>query len=134
MNTNEHENGRMPLPPEVEDATHRIIGAALEVSNVLGTGFLEAVYRRALLTELKLRGLTAVEEVRFTINYKGDTVGTYVADLVVVQSVIVELKAVSALDRTHTGQVLNYLRASGLLVGLLFNFGQAKLEMKRVRT
>ncbi|OAN45660.1 GxxExxY protein [Paramagnetospirillum marisnigri] len=133
MNTNEHGYGIPPLPPAIEDATSRIIGAAIEVSNVLGSGFLEAVYRRALLKELHLRGLKAEEEVRFVIHYKGDEIGTYVADLVVEDTVIVELKAIESLDRSHTGQVLNYLRASGLLVGMLFNFGKPKLEMKRVR-
>lgn len=134
MNTNEHGCSAPPLPPAVEEATNKIIGAAIEVSNVLGAGFLEAVYRKALMKELRLRGMRAEEEVRYSIRYKGDEIGTYIADLLVESAVIVELKAIEALDRSHVGQVLNYLRASGLAVGLLFNFGKPKLEMKRVRS
>ena len=113
--------------------TGRILEAAFEVSNVLGNGFLEAVYQRAMLKELTLTGLTAEREVGFRIAYKGDAIGTYVADLVVERSVIVELKAVEALAQSHIGQCLNYLRASGLRTALLLNFGRPKLEFKRVR-
>lgn len=120
------------LSPQAEEASNRVIGAAFEVSNLLGHGFLEAVYRKALLKELLLREVPASEEVRFPVQYKGEDIGCYVADLVVAGCLIVELKAVEALDRRHVGQVLNYLRASGLKAGLLLNFGRPRVEVKRV--
>ena len=120
------------MDARVEDVTEKIIGAAFEVSNILGHGFLEAVYRKALLHELRLRELTAKEEVRFDVPYKGTSIGTYVADLVVGNAVVVELKAVECLNGQHTGQLLNYLKASGLHVDLLLNFGKPRVEVKRV--
>ncbi|RAU20468.1 GxxExxY protein [Paramagnetospirillum kuznetsovii] len=131
MNTNRPSGGE-GLSPEVEAVTKTVIGAAFEVSNVLGAGFLEVLYRRAMVKELRLRGLEAEEEVRFTVHYKGDDIGTYVADLVVDGCVVVELKALDSLTGAHSAQVLNYLRASGLKVGMLFNFGRPRLEMKRL--
>lgn len=120
------------LPPKIEALTRVVIGAAFEVSNILGAGFLEAVYRRAMVKELHLRGLEAAEEVRYSVHYKGQEVGTYVADLVVDGCVVVELKALDCLTGAHAAQVLNYLKASGLKVGLLFNFGNPRVEMKRL--
>ena len=120
------------IDPDADDVTNRIIGAAFEVSNILGAGFLEVVYRKALAKELKLRGLDARQEVPFRVVYKGDEVGTYFADLIVENQVVVELKALEVLSPSHVGQVLNYLRASGLKVGLLFNFGRPKVEFRRV--
>jgi len=120
------------IDPETDEVTNRIIGSAFEVSNILGAGFLEQVYRRALAKELKLRGLDARQEVPFRVVYKGDEMGTYIADLVVEGLVVVELKAVESLSSSHVGQVLNYLRASGLKVGLLFNFGRPKVEFRRI--
>ena len=122
----------MEIDPETDEVTNRIIGSAFEVSNILGAGFLEQVYRRALAKELKLRGLDARQEVPFRVVYKGDEMGTYIADLVVEGLVVVELKAVESLSSSHVGQVLNYLRASGLKVGLLFNFGRPKVEFRRI--
>lgn len=113
--------------------TGRILAAAFEVSNILGNGFLEVVYQKALLKELSLAGLFVEREVSYRINYKGDPVGTYIADLVVERSVVVELKAIEALASGHVGQCLNYLRASGLQTALLLNFGKPKLEFKRIR-
>lgn len=112
--------------------TAEVLGASFEVANTLGHGFAEAVYRRALVLELKSRNLLPREEVPFKVRYKGDVVGQYVADLVVNDVVIVELKAVDTLVEAHTAQLLNYLRASGLRVGLLLNFGTMRLGYKRV--
>lgn len=120
------------LPPATEKITEAVIGAAFEVSRLMGHGFLEAVYRRSLGHELGLRGLKWREEVAYHLAYKGNPVGTYVADLLVEDTVIVELKAVDALNPQHTGQVLNYLKAADLTVGLLLNFGKPRLEVKRV--
>jgi GxxExxY protein len=123
---------RIHLDTDLEELTGAIIGAAFEVSNILGHGFLEIVYRKALLHELTLRGFQAEEEVPFEVGYKGKSLGQYYADILVVKTVIVELKAIEKLTLVHVGQVLNYLKASGLRVGLLFNFGVPKLEFRRV--
>lgn len=123
---------RIALDPGIEDVTKAVLGAAFEVSGALGHGFLEAVYRKALVHELRTRGLDAEEEVPFPVRYKDHPVGTYQADLVVNRCVIVELKATEAILAAHIGQVLNYLRASGLSVGLLLNFGKPQLQYKRV--
>lgn len=120
------------LPPHLEQVTERIIGAAFAVSRELGHGFLEAVYKKSLLIELESCGLRADLERRFDITYRGQFAGHYVADLVVEGLVIVELKAVEALAQPHVGQVLNYLKASRLSVGLLLNFGKPRLEIRRV--
>ncbi|QJE73449.1 GxxExxY protein [Aerophototrophica crusticola] len=123
---------RVSLDPETQDLTATIIGGAMKVSNALGHGFLEAVYRKAMLVELGRRGLSATAHVPFKVRYEGTVVGDYVADLVVEKRVIVELKAVSTLLPEHKAQVINYLRASGLHIGLLFNFGSSELEYKRL--
>ena len=111
--------------------TNQIIGAGFEVHNVLGAGFLEAVYANALTVELRHRGLVVDRNVAFEIVYRGFRVGRYVADLVVDQKVIVETKVAKAIDPMHRAQVSNYLRASGLEVGLVINFGSS-VQFKRV--
>jgi GxxExxY protein len=109
------------------DITERIIGAAYEVYNTLGYGFLEKVYENAMMVELRLVGLKAEQQVPIVVVYKGEVVGEFVADIVVEDKVIVEMKAVSALDSIHEVQLVNYLKATGIEVGLLLNFGR---EMK----
>lgn len=123
---------RVPIDPAIEKLTECIIGAAFEVSNALGHGFLESVYRKAMLKQLSLAGLNAAQEVSYRITYCGEDVGHYVADLVVEGKVIVELKALDALTAAHRAQTLNYVKASGLPVGLLLNFGTPRIEIKRV--
>ncbi|MBP2232810.1 GxxExxY protein [Azospirillum agricola] len=119
-------------PADKDPLTQAIIGAAFEVANILGRGFLEAVYRKALTHELRSRGLPVREEIEFKIDYKGVHVGRYVADMIVADSIVVEIKAVDAIIPTHVGQTLNYLRASGLRKGLVLNFGSSRLGFKRV--
>lgn len=109
-----------------------VVGAAYEVSNVLGAGFLEKVYERALLTELRLRGLTSKPQTVFPVAYKGQCVGEYVADLVVEDRLIVELKCVDCFSSQHLAQCINYLKASGLRVALLINFQKPRVEWRRV--
>src|SRR5690242_17058892 len=99
-----------------EELTEIVIGCAFEVANVLGAGFLEKVYERALLRELALRGVSAKAQVSFPVTYKGQSVGDYVADLVVEGRLIVELKCVDRLGNEHLAQCINYLKASGLSV------------------
>ena len=114
------------------DVTEAVIGSAFEVANVLGAGFLEKVYERALLRELAFRGVSAKAQVSFPVCYKGQYVGEYVADLVVEEKVIVELKCVERFANEHLAQCINYLKASRLRVALLINFQKPKVEWKRV--
>jgi GxxExxY protein len=120
------------MPLAEEELTGRILGAAFDVSNTLGAGFLEKVYARALLHELHLRGMRAVPEVSFSVGYKGQRVGEYFADIVVEDVVVVELKCVEHLSGEHMAQCLNYLRASGKELCLLLNFQKATVQWKRV--
>ena len=112
--------------------TERIIGALFEVSNTLGSGFLEKVYERALLRELKIRGLAAVSQASFRVMYKGESVGEYFGDIVVEDAVVIELKCADRLASEHVAQSLNYLRASGKTLCLLVNFRKPTVEFKRV--
>ncbi len=100
--------------------------------NALGCGFLEKVYERALILELKAKGLLLETQKGIKIAYKGQNVGTYVADIIVEDKVIVELKVANLLTIIHKAQVLNYLKASGYEVALILNFAKPKLEYKRV--
>ncbi len=112
--------------------TEQVLGAMFEVSNTLGAGFLEKVYERALVAELKLRGIRVRTQVSFAISYKGHSVGEYFADLIVEDVLVVELKCVERLGSEHMAQCLNYLRASGRTVCLLVNFQKPKVEWKRI--
>jgi len=117
---------------ERDGLTDRIIGAAFAVSNTLGSGFLEKVYENALAHELRKCGLRANQQKPVEVYYDDIKVGSYAADMVVEDEVIVELKAVTAFDSIHYAQLLNYLKATGLRTGLLLNFGTPKLGIKRV--
>jgi len=117
---------------EINALTRRVIGAVFEVSNTLGAGFLEKVYERALLAELGLRGICAVGQVSFPVAYKGKRVGDYVADILVEDVLIVELKCVENLCNEHTAQCVNYLKASGKWICLLINFQRRTVEWKRI--
>ena len=117
---------------ELDAITKHIIGCAYAVGNVLGPGFLEKVYERALAPELRKSGLTVEAQAAVTVLYDGVAVGEYVADLLVQDAVLVELKAVKSIDDTHVAQCLNYLKATGLTVCLLLTFGTAKVQVKRV--
>ena len=114
------------------DVTEAVIGSAFEVANVLGAGFLEKVYERALMRELALRGVSARTQASFPVCYKGHHLGEYVADLVVEERLIVELKCVDRFANEHLAQCINYLKASGLRIALLINFQKPKVEWKRV--
>ena len=114
--------------------TEKIIDCAYTVSNGLGTGFLEKVYENALAHELQKEGLKVAQQHSIQVVYDGIVVGDYVADLLVEELVLVELKAVKELDEVHLAQCLNYLKASGLRICLLLNFGKPKVEIKRIIT
>lgn len=115
-----------------EELTKTIIGCAFEVINELGSGFLESVYHNALRLALEQKGLSVVCQHAIAVIFRGQSVGDFYADLFVEGVVIVELKAVKALAPEHQAQVINYLKATGIEVGLLINFGNAKLEIKRL--
>jgi GxxExxY protein len=108
--------------------TRRIIGAAIEVHRALGPGFLESVYEEALCVELEERGIPFVKQAPISISYKGRDVGEGRLDLLVEDCVIVELKAVDHLTPIHAAQLLSYLRATGITVGLLINFNVSVLR------
>lgn len=113
-----------------EEITERIIGAFYAVYNTLGWGFLESVYQKAMGIELSKRGLSIVPQAKIEVFYEGVSVGDFFADFLVAGVVIVELKAVERLAPEHDAQVINYLRASLIDVGLLMNFGP-KPEFRR---
>jgi len=114
-----------------KELTEKIIGAAFEVHNTLGAGFLEKVYQYALVKELKLQGYQAEPEVKIPVYYKDELVGDYSADILVEGRIILELKALSSLTGEHEAQLLNYLKATSLKVGLLINFGANRVQIKR---
>lgn len=120
MNTDEH------------GLTEKVLGAVFEVSNTLGAGFLEKVYERALLIELHARGVRASAQASFAVAYKGHSVGEYFADILVEDSLVIELKCVDHLANEHLAQCLNYLKASGKSLCLLINFQRPKVEWKRI--
>jgi GxxExxY protein len=117
---------------DINDVTYAINGAVFEVNRVLGSGFLEKVYENALLIELKRRGLKAESQVPIRVLYKGNAVGEYIVDILVEKKVIVELKTVEKIDKIHEAQLLNYLKATGIQVGILINFKHPKVEIKRM--
>lgn len=112
--------------------THRIIGCAMEVHNILGNGFQEVVYQRALAIELKEQGVSFLREQEMPLFYKGHEIGSRRADFLVENKVMVEIKAMIKLEDVHLAQGLNYLTAYNFDIGLLINFGACKLEFKRL--
>ena len=115
-----------------KELTSKILEAAFAVHNTLGAGFLEKVYENALAIEFRQRGIAFRQQASLQVRYNGSVVGDYTADVVVDGKVILELKAAQSIDSTHEAQLLNYLRATELLVGLILNFARPKLEYKRM--
>jgi GxxExxY protein len=115
-----------------QDLTARVLEAAFEVSNELGYGFLESVYERALQVALIRRNIEVRRQVAMTVMYKGVNVGIFLADMIVEEKVLIELKAVTRILGEHKAQVINYLKATGLDIGLLLNFGSPKVEYHRL--
>ena len=114
-----------------EELTYAIIGAAMEVHRILGSGFIEAVYEAALTMELRARGIAFERQVALQVKYKGAIIGDYRADFVVDKKIIIELKAIKQLSSVEEAQLMNYLKATGIEVGLLLNFGAKSLEHVR---
>ena len=121
MNTDEH---RL--------LTRQIIGCAMKVSSRLGIGFLEKIYENSLVIELKRSRLMVCQQEKLQVLYDGILVGDYTADLIVNAMILLELKACKTIDSVHEAQVLNYLKASRLRIGLILNFGTMKLGIKRL--
>ena len=113
------------------DLTRTIIGCAFEVQNELGAGFLESVYEKAMMIALADAGISIKSQEPIKVGFRGKTVGDFYADLLVPGKVIIELKAVESLTPQHKAQVINYLNATGIPVGLLINFGNPKVEFQR---
>ncbi len=116
---------------ENEGLTYKIRGCIFEVFRELGAGFLEKVYENALVVELQKQGLTCKVQHSFVVNYKNKVVGEYVADILVEDKVIIELKAVKKILPVHEAQLLNYLKATDMKLGLLVNFTHPKATVKR---
>ncbi len=113
------------------EITEQIVAAAFEVHSAMGYGFLENVYQRAMQVELIARGLKAETESAIKVTYKGVVVGDYQVDLLVADNVIVELKVAKEYQTADEAQLLNELKATGIKIGLLINFGRSKVEFKR---
>ncbi|MGD2125807.1 MAG: GxxExxY protein [Desulfobacteraceae bacterium] len=116
---------------EYEELTEETIGCAYKVYNRMGFGFLESVYEKCLLIELRNAGHNADSQKPITVFYDGEIVGDFVADIIVANTIILELKSVRRIAKAHEIQLVNYLVATGKPVGPLINFGEYKVEIKR---
>lgn len=117
---------------EVDGLTEKIIRCAFMVSNTLGVGFVEKVYENALAIELRNNGVSCIQQAPVKVSYQNAVVGDFSIDLLVENTVLVELKAVKSLDDIHFAQCINYLKASGKRICLLINFGTKRIQVKRV--
>ncbi|OLA95726.1 MAG: GxxExxY protein [Verrucomicrobia bacterium 13_2_20CM_55_10] len=122
---------RIEQAPEEYDLCGRVIGAAMTVHSTLGPGFLESVYQNALIWELRKAGLKSEAEKPISVHYDGQLVGAFTADMLVNDSVILELKAIQTLAKAHEVQLVNYLVATNIDEGLLVNFGAERLQFKK---
>lgn len=125
MDTNKHEL-------VLEGESHRIVGCAMEVLNTLGHGLLEKPYENALIVEFRLRNIPCRQQPRFEVHYKSVKVGEYIPDLICFDQIVVDTKVIEKITSHEIGQMMNYLKITGLKLGLLLNFKHAKLEWKRV--
>ncbi len=125
MDTNKHEL-------VLKDEVYRIVGCAMEVMNMLGHGLLEKPYENALVVEFGLKGIPFQQQQRFPVMYKSVQVGEYIPDLIAFGKIVVEAKTVERITDVERGQVINYLKITGIRVGLILNFKHAKLEWERI--
>lgn len=126
MNTDQHRS------TQIDTITGKIIACAYTVSNTLGSGFLEKVYENAMIIELRENELSVEAQKPLDVKYKGHLIGEYYADLVVEEKIIIELKAAKQIENSHKAQLINYLNACNIRYGLILNFGNSKVEIKRV--
>ncbi|HKS29151.1 MAG TPA: GxxExxY protein [Pyrinomonadaceae bacterium] len=115
-----------------EDLTDKVLGACFEVARELGSGFLESVYERALIIAMRHKGLHAKAQAPLTVKFRGVIVGEFFADILVENKLIIELKSVSNIRPEHQAQIINYHKATDIEVGLLVNFGNPRLEYRRL--
>ena len=115
-----------------KDLVYKVVGCSLEVLNTIGHGLREKTYENALCAEFKIRGIDYTQQAVFSVYYKNIKIDEFIPDLVVENKVIVELKTVDSIIDEHRGQILNYLKATGLQVGLILNFKHPKLEWERL--
>lgn len=125
MNTNEH---KLLLKEEV----HAVIGCAFEVLNTLGHGLLEKPYENALCVEFRLKGIPFAQQPHYDVIYKGVKVGDYIPDLIAYGGIVIDTKTIDRITDIERGQVLNYLKITGLKVGLILNFKHPRLEWERL--
>ncbi|MFH0887924.1 MAG: GxxExxY protein [Planctomycetota bacterium] len=125
MDTNEHKI-------IYKELSYNIIASALKVHNILGAGFLEKVYENALIIQFKKAGIKAEQQVSLKVNFEGEIVGDYCADIVVDNKIILELKCAESINSIHKAQIINYLKATGMKLGIIINFAKPKLEYKRI--
>jgi len=114
------------------ELSQEVIGCALNVHNALGCGFFESVYENALAIELLRSDISFQRQIRLLVRYREEIVGTYNADIIVENALLLELKATKSLEKVHEAQLLNYLNASNIHTGLLINFGSSSLQVKRM--
>ena len=117
---------------ELDILSEKIIGVSYKISNSLGSGFLEKVYENALAYELRKANIKIEQQKSIKVYYDRMVVGSYFADLIVEDTIIIELKTAKLIDNSHLAQTLNYLKATGLNLGLIINFGNPRVEIKRV--
>ena len=120
------------MPHELDPLITQVIKCAYTVQDALCPGYQEVVYKKAMLIELTTQGIRAQAEAPLAIHYRGQLIGEYYADILVEDQLIVELKAINAILPLHFAQLANYLQASGVDIGLLLNFGQKPLQIKRI--
>ena len=139
MHTDTHRLPEMKPPMDadgrrlsLDELTEKVIGCAFTVSNALGCGFLEKVYENALVHEVRKQGLEIWQQSPIPVRYDGIVVGDYIADLIIEQKLLVEIKAARGIDEVHHAQCINYLKATGYKACLLMNFARPKVEIKRI--
>ena len=117
----------------IDELIRKVIGAAYKVHNTLGTGFLESVYEKALMIELKKDGLEVKRQSKMSVIYEGEVIGDFYADILVESRLILELKTVEKFSKSHDRQLINYLVATGIDDGLLINFGESVQVRRKYR-
>ena len=115
-----------------QELAYQIVGLAMQVHTKLGNGFLEKVYENALMVLLNKAGIDAVQQAPITVLFDGESVGTYYADILIENKIILELKTVSEISDSHKAQALNYLKATGLNLAMVFNFANPRMEYQRI--
>jgi GxxExxY protein len=115
-----------------KDLSYRIIGLAMEVHNELGQGFLEKVYENAMMVLLRKEGINTLQQAAIVVKFLGEVVGDYYADILVDDKIVLELKSVEKITDAHRAQTLNYLKATGMELAIILNFGKEKLEYERL--